>query len=130
MGWWVSGAAATAACPDHSADIKVVSISLTNLSAACKYAILGAQFVLFSRIITDRGNFCEECALILVELAQRGYRRTCLWRTLDTLLARHSRRLFGDAPASLVLDTLSLIATHATARGGINGLDTWGRALE
>lgn len=58
----------------------------SNLSVRCKYNIVIGQFHRFRRIILDKANFIQECALLLLAMQDRGYRmgtlKRRLWRQL------------------------------------------------
>jgi hypothetical protein len=101
----------------------------SNLAALCKYNILKAQFIRFTRIITERAVFATELAHVIVELARRGYRFSWLWKDVDTLLSRHARRVFAVTPAALAIECLDCVVAGARAAGGVYGLDAWAADL-
>ena len=68
----------------------------TCLSASCKWNIFDAQFVRFTRLITDVNDFVDQLVSLLSELLDRGYPLSeLLWRCRRRVLSSHV--LFGVA---------------------------------
>ena len=68
----------------------------TCLSANCKWNIFDAQFVRFTRIISDKDNFVAELLRLLHDLMDRGYPRQELLRRCRRRIVT-SHILFGVA---------------------------------